>query len=37
MFTEYGKVLVLNFSEMGNIVFFVIQEVDRKMIFIWYF
>ena len=33
-FTEYGKVLVLNFSEMGNTVFFDPKKWC-KMIFCW--
>ena len=32
IFTDYGKVLVLNVSVVGNTVFFS-QGVDRKMIF----
>ena len=36
MFTNYWKVLVLNFSVIGNTVFFLSQEVDGKMIFTGY-
>ena len=36
IFTNYWKVLVLNFSVMGNTVFFS-QKVDGKMIFTWSF
>ena len=36
MFTDYWKVLVLNFSVIGNTVFFLSQEVDGKMIFTGY-
>ena len=36
MFTDYWKVLVLNFSLIGNTVFFLSQEVDGKMIFTGY-
>ena len=33
MFFEYGKVLVLNFSEIGNTVFF----LSKKLMESWYF
>ena len=33
IFTDYWKVLILNFSEMWNTVFFLSQNVDGKMIF----
>ena len=33
IFIDYRKVLVLNFSEMGNTVFFLRQKVGGKMIF----
>ena len=36
IFTGYWKVLVLNFSMMGNTVFFR-QKIDVKIIFTWYF
>ena len=36
MFTDYWKVLVLNFSVMGNKVFFEKKKVNEKMIFIGY-
>ena len=36
IFTDYWKVLVLNFSVIGNTVFFLSQEVDGKMIFTGY-
>ena len=36
IFTGSWKVLVLNFSVMGNTVFFS-QKVDVKIIFTWYF
>ena len=32
MFTEYGKVIVLNLLEKGNTVFF-IQKIDEDYIF----
>ena len=37
IFTNYWKVLALNFSVMGNTVFFFSQKVDGKMIFTWPF
>ena len=37
IFTGYWEVLVLNFSVMGNTVFFFSQKVDGKMIFTWSF
>ena len=33
IFTDYWKVLILNFSGMRNMVFFFSQKVDGKMIF----
>ena len=36
MFTDYWKVLVLNFKVIGNAVFSLSQEVDGKMIFTGY-
>ena len=37
IFIDYWKVLVLNFSKMGIMVFFFSQKVDGKMIFTWSF
>ena len=37
IFTDYWEVLVLNFSVMGNMVFFSAKKVDGKMIFTWSF
>ena len=36
IFTDYWKVLVLNFSVMGNTISFLSQEVDGNMIFTGY-
>ena len=35
IFTDYWKVLVLNFSMMGNTVFFLSEEVDGKDDIYW--
>ena len=37
IFTGYWEVLVLNFSMMGNTVFFFSQKTDGKIIFTWSF
>ena len=37
MFTEYGKVLVLNFSEMGNAVFFDPKSLRKDDIYLVFF
>ena len=37
IFPDYWKVLVLNFSLMGNTVFLSSQKVDGKIIFTWSF
>ena len=36
-FFEYGKVLLLNFSDIGSTVFSLIWKVDGNLIFSWYF
>ena len=36
IFTDHWKVLVLNFSEMGNTVIFLSQKVDWNIIFVDY-
>ena len=36
IFTDYWKVLVLNFSVMGSTVFFSVKKLMGKMIFTWF-